>query len=153
MDETSTDSGKEQISVCLRIAYEDLSIEEIFFGHYETSITTSDALFTILKDVLLRMQLDINKCRGQCCDAAANVSGHVAGLRSKVLEKEIRTLYVHCRAHKLNLAVQDAMNNNEEIRNIMVLVQELTASSGVPLKGCLCFLISRTKMKKISQSL
>ena len=127
MDETSDVSGKEEISVCLRIAYEDLSIEEIFFGLHETSITTRDALFTILKDVLLRMQLDINKCRGQCYDGAPNVSGHVAGLISKVLEQESRALYVHCRAHKLNLAVQDAMNNNEEIRNIMVLVQELTA--------------------------
>ena len=111
----------------MRIAYEDLSIEEIFFGLYETSITTNDALITILKDVLLRMQLDINKCRGQCYDGAANVSGHVAGLRSKVLEKESLTLHVHCRAHKLNLAAHDAMNNNEEIRSIMVLVQELTA--------------------------
>ena len=127
MDETSDVSGKEQISVCLRIAYEDLSIEEIFFGLYETSINTSDALFTIFKDLLLRMQLDINKCRGQCYDGAANVSDHVAGLRSKVLEKKSRALYVHCRAHKLNLTVQDDMNNNEEIRNIMVLVKELTA--------------------------
>ena len=83
--------------------------------------------FNILKDVLLRMQLDITKCRGQWYDGAANVSGHVSGLRSVVLKEESRGIYVHCRAHKLNLAVQDAMNNNEEICNVMVLVQELTA--------------------------
>eukprot|EP00795_Rhopilema_esculentum_P006479 gene6479-11932_t len=77
MDETSDLSGQEQISFCIRIANDDFSIEEIFFGLYETSITTSDALFTILEDVLLRMQLDITKCRGQCYDGAANVSGHV----------------------------------------------------------------------------
>ena len=73
------------------------------------------------------MQLDITKCRGQCYDGAANVAGNVTGLRSKVLKEESRAIYVHCRAHKLNLAVQNAMNNKEEIRNVMVLVQELTA--------------------------
>ena len=113
MDETSDISGQEQISFCIRIANDDLSIEEIFFGLYETSTITSDALFTILKDVLLRMQLDITKCRGQCYDGAADVSGHVTGLRSKVLKEESRAIYVHCRAHKLNLAVQDAMNNKK----------------------------------------
>jgi len=137
----------------LRIAYEDLSIEEIFFGLYETSITTSDALFTILKDVLLRMQLDIIdiiKCRGQCYDRATNVSGHFAGLRSKVLEKESRALYVHCRAHKLYLAVHDTMNSDEEIRNIMVLVLELTAFiRGSPKRLAWS---SHFKMKKVSQS-
>ena len=47
--------------------------------------------------------------------------------KKKLLQEESRALCVHCRAHKLNLAVQDAMNVDSEIRDFMLLVQELTA--------------------------
>ena len=85
MNETSDISNKEQISVCFRIVNKDFSIQEIFFGFYETSTTTSEKLFAVLKGVLLRMQFDISKCRGQCYDGASNVSGHVNGLRKKLI--------------------------------------------------------------------
>ena len=84
-DKTSDISNKEQISICFRIANQDFSIQEIFFGFYEMSTTTSEELFAVLKDVLLRMQFDISKCRGQCYDGASNVSGHVNGLRKKLI--------------------------------------------------------------------
>ena len=59
--------------------------------------------FKIVKDVLSRFQLPIDKCRGQRFDDAANVSEHVNGLRKKLIYEESRAIYVYCRAHKLNL--------------------------------------------------
>ncbi|CAB4022107.1 zinc finger MYM-type 1-like [Paramuricea clavata] len=65
--------------------------------------------------------------RGQSYDGAANVSGHFNGLRTNILQEEPRATYVHCRAHKLNLAVQNAMKNNKVMRNILNMIQDLIA--------------------------
>ena len=127
LDETADVANKEQISICFRVVHENFWIEELFFGFYETSITSSDVIYAIVKDVLLRFQFPINKCRGQCYDGAANVSGHISGLRTKILQDESRATYVHCRAHKLNLAVQDAMKSNKEIRDILNVIREFIA--------------------------
>ena len=75
----------------------------------------------------MRMQLSLNKCHGQCYDGAANMLGCLNGLHTRISEVEKRALYVQCRARKLNLAVQDAMSNNKNVRDVMVLVQELTS--------------------------
>ena len=102
-------------------------VEELYFGFYQTSVTSSDVLYAIVQDVLLRSQFSIKKCRGQCYDGAANVSGHVTGLRTKILQEESRATYVYCRAHKLNLAAHDALKSRSEIRSVMGMIQDLTA--------------------------
>ena len=104
---------------------EDFNIEELFFGFYATEIASSETIFSIMKDVLIRMQFSIHQCRGQSYDGAANMSGFVNGLRKREQEIEKRAVYVHCRAHKLNLAVQDAMSSSKEIRDVMALIQDL----------------------------
>ena len=80
LDETADIANQEQISICFRVVQENFLIEELFLGFYQTSITSSDAICAIMKDVLLQFQFPINKCRGQCYDGAANVSGHISGL-------------------------------------------------------------------------
>ena len=32
-------------------------------------------MVAVLKDVILRMNLELNKCRGQCYDGASNMAG------------------------------------------------------------------------------
>ena len=65
-------------------------------------------------------------------DGVANLSGLVNGLCTRVQQVENRAVYVHCRAHKLNLAVQDAMSSSNEIRDVMALIQDLVAF----IRGC-----------------
>uniref|UniRef100_H3B1Z5 TTF-type domain-containing protein n=1 Tax=Latimeria chalumnae TaxID=7897 RepID=H3B1Z5_LATCH len=116
MDETADISVREQVSVCLRIVNKDLDTEERFFGFYNTSSTTSQALYTLLKDVL---------CRGQCYDGAANVAGCRRGLQALVQEDEPRAVYVHCLTHTVNLVVQDVAQNIAACRNFLTLIREL----------------------------
>ena len=94
---------------------------------YETTSTTSEELFKIVKDVFSKFQLPIDKCRGQCYDDAANVSERVNGLRKKLIHEESRAIYVHCRAYKVNVVVKDALKNISDVRNAMGLVQSLIA--------------------------
>ena len=102
LDETS---DKGQISTCFRISMNDLQVQEVFCGVYETTSTTSEELFKVLESVLSRFQLPIDKRRSQSYVGTTDVSGHIYGLRKKLTHEESRDIYVHCRAHILNLIV------------------------------------------------
>lgn len=115
------------MSISVRIVDDNMDVHELFCGFYETANTKSMELFRIIKDVVLRFGLRLQDCRGQCYDGAAAMSGDIAGLQSLVLREESRALFVHCRAHNLNLVVQDEVKNIPEIDNIMSLVQKFIA--------------------------
>lgn len=53
MDETADNSRLEQVSLCARIVLEDLTIQEIFLGFYQTDNTKAVTLCKILQDVLI----------------------------------------------------------------------------------------------------
>lgn len=125
MDETSDISKTEQVSVCVRIVLEDLTIQEIFLGFYATENTQSETLFKIVEDIFIRYGLNFSDLRGQCYDGASNMSGKITGLKTRVLEIEPRALYVHCAAHTLNLVVQDALESIDFVRNFIGIVKEI----------------------------
>ena len=125
IDETSDVARLEQVSICVRFVEEDFTIREEFLGFYETKSTTSETLFKVVKDVLIRFGLDINNVRGQCYDGAANVRGYKSGLQTKLIEEEPRALFVHCAAHRLNLAVQDNLQEIQIVRDFIGVAQNL----------------------------
>ena len=125
MDETADISIREQVSICFRVVSDDLEPEEYFVGFYETSTTTADALFQLLKDALARFGLPLDRCRGQCYDGASNMSGVKSGLQARVLEQEPRAQYVHCTAHLMNLIVQDVAQSIPACRNFMSIIRDL----------------------------
>lgn len=104
IDETTDISVTEQVSVCFRfVSASTFEIHELVVGFYSTDNTCSTTLFEIVKDVCTRFELPINKCRGQCYDGAANVSGSRQGLQALLSQEEPRAVFVHCLAHTLNL--------------------------------------------------
>lgn len=125
LDETSDYSRMEQVSVCFRIVSEDLVSSEYFLGFYATASTTAEALCSLVKDVLLRFNLPIEKLRGQCYDGASNVAGNLSGLQTRIREIEKRALFVHCKSHNLNLCVQDALELVFVARKFIGLVKDL----------------------------
>ncbi|XP_064462321.1 zinc finger MYM-type protein 1-like [Ornithodoros turicata] len=124
-DETSDISTQEQISFCLRYVKEGLEVEEVFIGFYVTADTRASTLFSILKDVLCRLNLQIENCRRQCYDGAANVSGKSGGLQALVQDIEPRAMYVHCLAHTLNLVLQDLCKQIDVCRDFVSLFADL----------------------------
>ena len=54
-------------------------------------------MLTLLKklilDMLLRYNLQLKNCRGQCFDGAANMAGRRAGVATKIREFESRAIY------------------------------------------------------------
>ena len=110
VDESTDCSRHEQMAMCLRYCNNELKTEEVFVGFYELDRQDASTLFAVVNDILLRFNLDIKKCRGQCYDGAANVAGHLNGLQAKIRDVEPRALFVHCFGHTLNLVVQDSMS-------------------------------------------
>ncbi len=125
MDETTDISTKEQVSICFRTVDDNFEIHEDFVGLYNTSATDAATLAAIIKDVLVRFDISIKNCRGQCYDGAANMSGIYTGLATRLLADEPRALNIKCLAHCLNLAVQACTKENKIIADTLCTVQEV----------------------------
>lgn len=125
MDGTTDTSKQEQESIGFRIVDENLTVRELFMGFYQATSTKAETLFGILKDILVRFDLNINCLRGQCYDGASNVSGRLTGLQTRVQEVEPRGIFVHCNGHNLNLSVQDSLESIPCTRNCIGIAKDL----------------------------
>ncbi len=126
-DETRDISGAEQFAVSLRwvdscyIVYEDL------IGMVQVDQTDAATLSSTLKDVLIRCGLPLSNCRGQTYDGASNMSGHLSGVATRLMQEEPRAFYVHCVAHCLNLCLQDCAHKCPCIRDALALASDLAS--------------------------
>ena len=74
MDETQDVSHEEHVSLCMRYVDTNLSPQELFLGFLSTYSITADALYRIITDIMVRMNLPMEMLRGQCYDGASNMS-------------------------------------------------------------------------------
>ena len=75
---------------------------------------------------LLRMNLPIANCRGQCYDGAANMAGAQHGVAAQILLEEPCTTFTHCYDHALNLAAGDTIKKNRILRNTLDVTLEIS---------------------------
>ena len=106
-DETADISNTEQLAVCFHWIDKNMEAHEDFIGLHPPSRTTADSNIQVLKDVHLRMNLDVKDSRGQCYDRAATMSGKASGIETQFKLENERMLYTHCCGHALNLAIKD----------------------------------------------
>lgn len=55
---------------------------------YLTASITAAALVAIIEDTLLRMNIKLEHCRGQCYDGASTMSGAKSGVATVIASKE-----------------------------------------------------------------
>ena len=110
-DETMDLSKVEQLSVNVRYVQDNLQVEEYFLGFWPLRDTYGESLFNKLTDVLCTLDLPLAQLRAQCYDGAANMRGRYSGLATRVQEVAKMAVYVHCHAHQLNLALQQACSS------------------------------------------
>ena len=72
-EETADISNTEKLAVCFGWIDKNMEAHEDFVGLHPLSRTTADSIVQVLKDVLLRMNLDVKDSRGQCYDGAATM--------------------------------------------------------------------------------
>lgn len=139
VDETTDISVAEQVSFCFRHVDSDLQVHEQFVGFYSTSLTNADILFKLLQDVVVRFDLGLDNCRGQCYDGAANMSGKLSGVQARLTAIYPKAIYIHCANHCLNLMFQDALCEIKECRDAMYFAKDVINFVRSSPKRLACF--------------
>ena len=73
--------------------------------------TNADQVGAIPKNALLRINLNIQRARGQCYDGAATKSGEKTVVATQIKTINGKCLYTCCYGHASNLAVADAIKS------------------------------------------
>jgi len=142
----STDVGvKEQISLCARFVdkKEDgkhyVGEDFLTFVHAQYG-TPADALATQFVDALNKIGLPVDKIRAQLqdYDDASVMSSHINGVLARVRRVNPKAVYIHCRAHVLNLCIVHA-SNLPIVRNIMDIMQAVSPAFKFSTKRLLVF--------------
>lgn len=65
----------EQMVLCLRYVDNKLDVHEEIVGYHSLQSTTSAVIVSTIKDILLRLNLSLSNCHGQCYDGASAILG------------------------------------------------------------------------------
>ena len=125
-DEVTDSSNKERVVICFRRIDEQFEAHEDFVGLYQVDSTVSNSIVKVFKDTIVRMNLAMNKCRGQCYDGAVNMAGIRNGVAAQMCAEEPCALYSPCYGHALNLATSDTIKKNKILRDVLDTVFEIT---------------------------
>ena len=123
-DECTDSANKEELMLCFRWVNDHLEVHEEFIGLYQISITSADTLVVVIKDILIRMNLNLNRCRVQCYDGAAAMVGAHKSVATQISYEEPRALFTRCYGHALNLAACEATKKCKVIQDAMDTTSE-----------------------------
>ena len=106
-DQYTDISNNEQLPICIRWVDEQLEAHEDFFGFYNIPDIGAETIVSAVKDVLLKLQLPLVNCGGQCYDGTSNMLGHRTGVAKRIQDLQPKAYPTHCHGHSLSLSVKD----------------------------------------------
>ena len=111
-DEIRNVSEKQQPVIWIRWVDDGFAVYEDFIGMHPLEGTNADQVVAIiLKNALLRINLNIQRARGQCYDRAATKADEKTGVATQIKTTNGKYLYRHCCGLPVNLAVADAIKS------------------------------------------
>ena len=113
-DKCTNISNKEQLTLCFRRVDEIFDIHEDFVGFYELENIKSDTIVSAIRDALLRTQISLDNCRGQCYDGyngGSNILGKKSGVAKQIPDIQPKAFVTHCHCHSLSPSVKEAKRN------------------------------------------
>lgn len=124
-DETKDVRKIEQMSIVLRYFLRG-TVYESFVGFVPANVLTADGLSSELTSELQVMGLDYrNKLIGQGYDGASVMSGKHKGVAVLIQAEAPLAMYIHCHAHRLNLALVDCFKAVDVAAEFFVVVEKL----------------------------
>ena len=105
VDEARDESKREQMALVLRFVDVAGILQERFFDLVGVKDTSAKTLKEELSSLLSRYSLNVQNLRGQGYDGASNMRGEWNGLQALFLKDCPYAYYVHCFAHRLQLAL------------------------------------------------
>lgn len=125
-DGTTDTDGKEQFSIVVRyLSTDDFGVHDAFLGMYNPTNSTADALTAAIRDVLVRLQIPMDKLRGHSFDGASNMSGRLHGVQAQLNASQPKSMFVHCVNHSLDLALQEIASEVALVRDSLTLVRDI----------------------------
>ncbi|XP_062151972.1 uncharacterized protein LOC133860366 [Alnus glutinosa] len=133
VDEARDESKREQMSIILRFVDKDGFIRERFFHIVHVKDTTTLTLKKKICDVISCNDLKIQNIRGQGYDGGSNMRGEWNDLQALFLKEGPYAYYVHCFAHKLQLALvvasREAKSVHQFFENLNFIINIVVGSS------------------------
>ena len=126
-DEYTDISNREQLTFCIRWVDGKLDSHEEFLGFYNIPNTGSNTVVSAIKDALIRLQLSLDSCRGQCYDGASNMLGLKSGIAKQICDIHPKAHATHCHAHSLSLCVKNTTSSCKTLSNAMDIAREIVA--------------------------
>ena len=125
-DEVTDSSNREQFVLCLRWVDEDLNPHEKFIGLHGVPNICADTLVSCIRDTLIRMNLTIHNCRGQCYDGASNMAGSKSGVAAQIKTEKPRAIFTHCHCYSLQLAAGDTVKGIKNLKDTLDTTSEIS---------------------------
>ena len=110
----------------MRWVDDKFSVHEDFLELCLLPHSDAESVTRVITDALLRYQLPVSNCRGQCYDGASVMAGQVTGVSKRISDMESRAAYVHCMALSLNLAVHESVRLLPVYRDMIEYVKNIT---------------------------
>ena len=88
-------------------------------GFYQLENIKSDTIVSAIRDVLLRTQISLDNCRGQCYDGASNMLGKKSGVAKQILDIQPKAFAAHCHCHSLSLSVKETTKESKILSHSM----------------------------------
>jgi hypothetical protein len=133
VDETCDVSKREQMALVFRFVDSHGVLQERFFDLIHVKNTKAMTLKRELSNVLSRYAFDIQNLRGQGYDGASNMKGELNGLQALFLKECPYAYYVHCYAHRLQLALvaasKDVVPVTQFFQKLIFIVNTVDSSS------------------------
>ncbi|XP_074265702.1 uncharacterized protein LOC141588147 [Silene latifolia] len=105
VDEARDESKREQMAIVLRFVDKKGLVKERFFHLVRVNDTSAATLKNEVCAIFTKYNLSVENLRGQGYDAASNMRGEWNGLQALFLADCPYAYYVHCFAHRLQLAL------------------------------------------------
>ena len=124
VDSTPDNSHTDQLTCVIRYVEAGGPVER-FLTFLDSRGHTGQKVALALLEFLTEIDIDIENCRGQTYDNAANMSDKYNGMQTIVKERNPLATYTPCSAHSLNLVGQAAVDCCSTIVAFFNFVQQL----------------------------
>ena len=118
--------NSEHLVKCFRYIDDHLEVHEEFVRLYRCENIAANTIVKVLKESLLRFNLQLSRCRGQCYDGGSNMAGSKNGVKAQILRDKPRALLTHCYGHCLSFSVADTVKTIKCLGSTMDIVNELS---------------------------
>ena len=133
VDETCDASKREQMTLVFRFFDKDGVLQERFFQLIHVRNTKALPLKRELRAELSKHSFDVKNLRGQGYDGASNMKGEFNGLQALFLKDCPYAYYVHCYAHRLQLALvaasKDVVPVSQFFQKLLFIINTVDSSS------------------------